>query len=612
MKVQSLTDANTTHVDINGSLARDDLPVEKDGVMAGSDYPTTGFAMQDVSAGDLQVVEKAGRSEHSELPSHARQSDEGNTTAAPITSKSESYSFKGNGGIVSNEDKADCIANISSISNSYTMEERPATYSAKISETDERVGIVKDVERELQKDEAFVPEYDNVAYVPDELEMEPRLFVIDDGYLQHGSKGACIRYESQIDKKEKSRQLLRQIVTLCGGCFNVFLGLGFPFSLGALFVDWLEDFQNTRAETAVIQSTSTGLTFMGGLVNGFLIQRFGIRAVLCSGSILASLGLFATWFSTGYIFTVISVGVVMGCGCSMVYLGNNVNVTLAFRDPRAKAFALALLTSSGGVGSMVFPTILTALKTEFGWRGALLIMSGIYLNVTLSGLLVTSSLGVPATARIKNSTDVKAAPKYRRLLNPLYGAYLLCGLIGFGSITSTVLTAVDFGMSKGLSEETGLTFLLIINGTSSTMRLMAGLIQMIPGVKTFHVFCLSVMVSGGSLIVISWADSHGMIVACYTVYGLAAGGMVSTYAMVILQVVGEDMYAVSMGLGGAVTGTSNTTLGILMGTLYDLTGSYGLPFRIFGSVAVGAAFFPVIIQCVKSIGTHKSVTIAHQ
>ncbi|XP_046548787.1 monocarboxylate transporter 6-like [Haliotis rubra] len=380
------------------------------------------------------------------------------------------------------------------------------------------------------------------------------------------------REESQMEKKTGSRQFSRQIVTLLGGCFNIFVCL----------------------------------------VNGFLIQRFGIRAVMCSGSILASLGLFASWFSTGYIFTVISVGMVMGWGSSMMYLSNMVIVTLAFRDPRAKGFALALLTSSGGLGSIIFPNILQEFKKEFGWRGALLIISGVYLNVALSGLLVTSSLGVPPTSWIQNKTNAKATSKYRRLLDPLYGAYLLCALIGFGSYSATLLIAVDFGISRGLSAETGIMLLLIINGTSTGTRFMAGVVQMIPGVKTFHVFCMSVMVSSGSMVVLSWADSYGTIVACFTVYGLGAGGMIATLGIVILEVVGEDMYAVSMGLGGLVTGASNTTLGILMGTLYDSTGSYDLPLVIFGSAGVGVVFFPVIIQCVKSIGTRKSVTIAQK
>ncbi|XP_067667450.1 monocarboxylate transporter 2-like [Haliotis asinina] len=533
-------------------------------------------------------------------------------------SKAGSCTFKENRVIGSNEDETDRYTNVPTSNNDHRTEDRPSTHSA---ETDEHLSKdARDLDTEIPKGRAFVQDYDNVAYVPDELEEEPKLFIIGDGYIQHDSQhtrygrtrvlGLYVNVESQMGKTTISRQFCRQVVTLLGGCFNTFVCMGFAFSLGALFIDWLEDFQTTRAETAVIQSATAGLTFMGGLVNGFLIQRFGIRAVMCSGSILSSLGLFASWFSTGYIFTVISVGVVLGWGSSMVYLSNMVIVTLAFRDPRAKGFALALLTSSGGVGAIIFPNILQEFKKEFGWRGALLIISGVYLNVALSGLLVTSSLGVPPSARIKNKTNVKGTSKYRRLLNPLYGAYLLCALIGFGSYSATLLIAVDFGISRGLSAETGIVFLLIMNGTSTGTRFMAGVVQMIPGVKTYHVFCLSVMVSSGCLIVLSWADSYDVIIACFTVYGLGAGGMIATLGIVILEVVGEDMYAVSMGLGGLVTGASNTTLGILMGTLYDLTGSYNLPLVIFGSAGVGAVFFPVMIQCVKSIGTRRSVTLA--
>ncbi|XP_046375500.1 monocarboxylate transporter 11-like isoform X1 [Haliotis rufescens] len=614
MKVQGSTAMDITHMSMDRALEGKDLSVGYDGGMASSSYPSTGNAVQDMSPGHGQVGEEAGGAVDPEYPNDVDRTNKINIASSSITSKTKECTFQENGDIVSDEDKKDHVTIMPSISNVYTMDERPSTQVAPLSEEHICIStnITKEVDKEPPKAKPFVSGYANVAYVPDVPAIEPQVFIIDDGCVQHGSEGTYIRYESQIDKKEGSKQLLRQIVTLLGGCFNVFLGLGFPFSLGALFVDWLEDFQTTRAATASIQSTSTGLTFMGGLVNGFLIQRFGIRAVLCSGSMVSSLGLFASWFATSYTFTLVSIGVVMGCGCSMVYLANNVNVTLAFRDPRAKAFALALMTSSGGLGSMIFPTILQELKREFGWRGALLIMSGIYLNVALSGLLVTSSLGVSPTSRLKNNTNIEATSKFRRLLNPLYGAYLLCGLIGFGSITATVLTAVDFGVSKGLSAETGIMIMLLINGTSTGMRLMAGFIQMIPGVKTYHVFCTSVLVSSTALIVISWADSYGMIMACFSVYGLAAGGMVSTFAIVVFQVVGEDMYAVSMGLGGAVTGASNTTLGILMGKLYDLTGSYDLPFLIFGSMGVSVAFLPVIIQCLKSIGTHKSVTISHQ
>ncbi|XP_071097662.1 monocarboxylate transporter 13-like [Haliotis cracherodii] len=424
------------------------------------------------------------------------------------------------------------------------------------------------------------------------------------------------RHEIQVVKNGRPRRFFPQLVAILGCCFNVFLAVGLPYSLGALFVDWLDAFQTTRAQTASIQSTAVGLTFMGGFVNGFLVVKFGTRTVMFFGSIVSSLGLITSWFATSYVFLVVSIGVVMGIGCSMVYLGSLVTLSHTFHDPRSKSIALSIMTSSAGVGSMVFPIVLKELKETYGWRGALLLASGGLLNITSSCLLVTqphqASPTLSAQHEKTTSKNEKEKSKYQHILNPMYGACLVCAMVGFGILTSTSVTAVDFGMSKGLSYETGLVFLLLINGLGAAMRFLVGLIQMVPGVKTYQVLCMSVLLSSASLVALSLADTYGMIVGCFSLLGLAAGGMVGSFPMVIHNLVGEDKYAVAIGFGSAMSGFSSMTMGILIGTLYDLTGSYDLSFLILGCIGVGASFLPVIIRCLTTIGTHMSVTISHQ
>lgn len=75
---------------------------------------------------------------------------------------------------------------------------RPSTHVAPLSGTEEHLcistNITKEVDTEPPKVKPFVSGYDNVAYVPDVPAIEPQMFIIDDGCVQHGSQGTYIRY----------------------------------------------------------------------------------------------------------------------------------------------------------------------------------------------------------------------------------------------------------------------------------------------------------------------------------------------------------------------------------------------------------------------------------
>lgn len=79
----------------------------------------------------------------------------------------------------------------------------------------------------------------------------------------------------------------------------------------------------------------------------------------------------------------ITIGVGTGLGFGLIYLPAIVSVTTYFEKKRSLATGIAVCGS--GLGTFLFAPILTALMENYGWRGSLLIISGLVLNCVIFG-----------------------------------------------------------------------------------------------------------------------------------------------------------------------------------------------------------------------------------
>ena len=59
---------------------------------------------------------------------------------------------------------------------------------------------------------------------------------------------------------------------------------------------------------------------------------------------------------------------------------------------KKRGVAVGLATAGGGIGTLVFPPLFELLLTYYGFSGGLMIISGIALNMCISGMLYQSSL----------------------------------------------------------------------------------------------------------------------------------------------------------------------------------------------------------------------------
>lgn len=161
---------------------------------------------------------------------------------------------------------------------------------------------------------------------------------------------------------------------------------GITFSFGVIYVEFLNYFHEGKAKTAWIGSLFMAMPLLSGPVASFLTDRYGCRRVTIVGSILASLGFFISAFADTMEMLFFTFGILAGFGLSLCYVA--AVVIVAYYFDKRRSFATGLSVCGSGIGTFIFAPLTQILIDEYGWRGCTLILSGLFLNMCVCGMLM--------------------------------------------------------------------------------------------------------------------------------------------------------------------------------------------------------------------------------
>ncbi|EFX89929.1 hypothetical protein DAPPUDRAFT_39459, partial [Daphnia pulex] len=171
---------------------------------------------------------------------------------------------------------------------------------------------------------------------------------------------------------------------------------GITFSFGVIYAELLDYFQESKGYTAVIGSLFMATPLLSGPLASALTDRFGCRAVTIAGSIVAAIGLFLTSLSNS-VEALFLTFLIAGLGLSLCYVA--AIAVVAFYFDKRLSLATGLAVCGSGIGTFIFAPITQYLINEYGWRGAMLILSGIFLNIVICGALMREIEGPGGTLR---------------------------------------------------------------------------------------------------------------------------------------------------------------------------------------------------------------------
>jgi MFS family permease len=368
-------------------------------------------------------------------------------------------------------------------------------------------------------------------------------------------------------------------------------GFGAMLSLSVFLQPIAEGMGWSRAGVSTAALLNWLAMGVGAFAWGALSDRLGTRAVVLVGGALLGLGLVLASRATTLAQFQLTFGLAVGLAAGSLYTPLIASTTRWFT--RHRSLAVALVSAGVSVGAMTTGPLARWLISAYDWRVAMLVIGDLaWLLIIPTALLLrdppaASSPAALATGQAGPLTVAQA------LRTPQFAAialtHLACCAAHSGPIFHMVTNAIDHGVSAMAAA----TVLSAAGLASLGGKIVCGVVADRVGARRTLVTGLTVQAIAVSLYLVT-RDLLGFY-ALALLFGLAYGGVMPLYAIVVREYFGERIMGTAFGAVALVS-----TLGMALGPwaggwVYDRLGSYAWLF--IGSAAIGLGAVAIALAC---------------
>ncbi|PVH72048.1 MFS monocarboxylate transporter-like protein [Cadophora sp. DSE1049] len=294
----------------------------------------------------------------------------------------------------------------------------------------------------------------------------------------------------------------------------------------------------SEAEVGWIFSVFAFLFFFGGIFGGSVFDRYGLRVMLIPGSIglVASIVILA--FCKEYYQFMLGFSLLGGASSSLIWTSTIATIGHWFSSHRG--FATGLATTAGGIGGVIFPTLLGTLIPKLGFTYSILIIALVSAISCTTGVLLTSTR-IPPSRSQKSLFDMKGFRDSCFCLT--IAAIFLIDLAVVLPPAYIPAYALDHGYTTAFSYR----LLVFLNAATVLGRGLPGMIADRMG--RFNVMIIS-SVGSTAAIFLLWllsSDKLGVLVAFTVVFGVFSGTAYSLTPVCVAQLCKTENYATRYG-----------------------------------------------------------------
>jgi MFS family permease len=361
--------------------------------------------------------------------------------------------------------------------------------------------------------------------------------------------------------------------------FTVTYGVSTPLAAYGVFLPvFAETFAWSRGAISAALSINLLLGGIAGFGIGALADRHGPRVMLVLTVILAgcAFALVSTVSALWHLYLL--VGVLGGIGMSSFYLLSTTTVTRWF--DRHRGLALALVLVGFNLGYITAGPLSAWLIAKVGWRSAYALLGSICGAVTMVAALTVRLPGVREAPEPRPREPRGAVTSGLTLAEALGDArqwYLNVSWLLLGALSLMIsVHIVPFAHDQGISLA-GASIALTAYGVGAvTGRVASGAVS--DRIGTFTTIRLSYVVQMTALLALFALSSRPALLGSLVALGIGFAAADTMLAKAVPDVFGTRALGAILGvlnLGwrcGAALGPAAA------GFLYDLTGSYTIPF----------------------------------
>lgn len=351
-----------------------------------------------------------------------------------------------------------------------------------------------------------------------------------------------------------------------------------------------------------------------GPLEGWLLDRFGPRAVMRVGTVMFSAGLFLlsrveTLFDFYLAFVVIAIGVSFAG-----FLALTTAVVNWFERKRSLAMGIALL--GGASGGLLLPFVVQALEV-YGWRAVAATSAAIVLTLGLPlvqvirrrpqdhGLLpdgrTPDGSGSDAQAsledgRERGDADESTGPEFTAREAMRTRAFWLISLAHAASVlvvSAVTVHLAPHAVALGYTLRQVALVVTVQTVANLIARPVGGLISDRIGSRT--VIFIAMLLHAIALGLLAWAATPWMLWAFAVLNGLAWGARVPVIVSMRAEYFGSRSFGTIMGLSSMVVTVPAVVAPVLAGWGFDVLGSYVLSFTILAVLAGLGSIFVVLL-----------------
>ncbi|KFM70016.1 Monocarboxylate transporter 14, partial [Stegodyphus mimosarum] len=183
---------------------------------------------------------------------------------------------------------------------------------------------------------------------------------------------------------------------------------------------------------------------------------------------------------------------------------------------------------------------------------------------------------------------LKEALDFSLLKEPAFLLACIGNVLGMMGFYMPFFYITDSSVQKGVGRDAAAFLLSIIGITNLLGRLLFGWLVDKAGLKALDVNNMCLAVSGISTLVLPFCNSYATIVAACTFFSLFVSAYISLTSIILVDMVGLDRLTNSFGLLSLFRGAASIIGPPVAGSVYDLTGSYDIPFFLAGALLISS------------------------
>ena len=325
---------------------------------------------------------------------------------------------------------------------------------------------------------------------------------------------------------------------------------------------------------------------------GALSDRFGTRIVVLSGTLLLGAGLIVASQATTLWQFQLAFGVLIGIAAGSFYAPMMAAASAWIEDHRS--LAVALVSAGMGVAPLTVAPFASWLITTYDWRTAMLVIGIVALALLIpASLLVRPApqAAASATAGGDGAPEVQwtAAQAFK---TPQFITLALAHFACCAAHSGPIFHMVSYAMVCGIAPLTAVTVYSLAGFSGLGGRLLLGALADRLGAK--QVLVGGLFVQALSIATYLAVGQLGEFYALSVVFGLAYGGVMPLYAVLVREYFGARIMGTVFGAVSAFASLGMALGPLAGGWVFDTFHAYN--WLYVGSFAIGIAAVAVALS----------------